>query len=51
MFDDVNDIDELFDAWAEAGGTSAHPSIKKALYQRARQLGFHLPGMPRTEEV
>ena len=40
------DRDDLMDRWAEAGGSAAHPSIKKKLlYKEARRLGERLPGM------
>jgi hypothetical protein len=38
-------IDELHEQWAEAGGTACHPVVKKELYVRARKLGTQLPGM------
>lgn len=43
-------IDDLFDSWTAAGGTRAHPEVKRELYGIATRIGAHLPGMRRQEE-
>lgn len=44
--DHLEDIDELRERWSEAGGTAAHPVVKKWLYEEAERLGTTLPGQP-----
>lgn len=43
-------VDDLWDIWAAAGGTSAHPEVKRELYAIAARMGVHLPGMRHSEE-
>jgi hypothetical protein len=44
--DKQEQIEELREQWAEAGGTGAHPGVKQHLYKEAKRLGVRLPGMP-----